>query len=320
MAAWLAACLLILPLLVVAATLTLPRGDLWQHLWETLLGELLLNTGLLLGGVALGTTVLGTTLAWLVTAHRFPGRRLFDHLLVLPMAMPAYVVGFVVVAQLEFTGPVQSAWRGWFGDGGTSARDEEPWGVIVTMCLVLYPYVYLLARAAFADMSASLLEAGRSLGCSSRRLFWRVAMPSARPAIATGVALALMEALADFGTVSLFNVHDLHHGDLRVWFGMFDREAGSQLASLLLVTALDPHPARAAGTRARRVHAAARPRHRRRAPAAAGPARRRGRWRTAPSWSRSHSSCLSASSCNGQRQAWAEGRVAATIRRWSRRR
>lgn len=238
MAAWLAACLLILPLLVVAATLTLPRGDLWQHLWDTLLGELLLNTGLLLGGVALGTTVLGTTLAWLVTAHRFPGRRLFDHLLVLPMAMPAYVVGFVVVAQLEFTGPVQSAWRAWFGDAARLPEIKSTWGVIATMCLVLYPYVYLLARAAFADMSASLLEAGRSLGCSSRRLFWRVAMPSARPAIATGVALALMEALADFGTVSLFNVPTFTTAIYRVWFGMFDREAGAQLASLLLVTAL----------------------------------------------------------------------------------
>ncbi len=236
--AWTAACVLLVPLVVVAATLALPRGDVWQHLWDTLLGELVVNTGLLLAGVGLGTSVLGTTLAWIVTAHRFPGRRVFDRLLVLPLAMPAYVVGFVVVAQLEFTGPVQTAARGWFGDTARLAEVKSLWGVIATMCFVLYPYVYLLARAAFADMSASVLDAGRSLGCSSRRLFWKVAVPSARPAIATGVALALMEALADFGTVALFNVTTFTTAIYRVWFGMFDREAGSQLASLLLVTAL----------------------------------------------------------------------------------
>jgi iron(III) transport system permease protein len=236
--AWLTAGVLLLPLLVVAATLAVPRGDVWQHLWDTLLTELLLNTGLLLVGVAIGTSVLGTTLAWLVTAHRFPGRRLFDHLLVLPLAMPAYVVGFVVVAQLEFSGPVQTTWRAWFGDAARLPEIKSTWGVIATMCLVLYPYVYLLARAAFADMSASLLDAGRSLGCSSRGLFWRVALPSARPAIATGMALALMEALADFGTVALFNVSTFTTAIYRVWFGMFDREAGGQLASLLLMTAV----------------------------------------------------------------------------------
>ncbi len=238
LSAWAIAAALLVPLLVVASTLAIPRGDLWQHLWNTLLGELVVNTLLLLVGVGLGTALLGTTLAWVVTAHRFPGRRLFDRLLVLPLAMPAYVVGFVVVAQLEFTGPLQTAWRGWLGPEARLPDIKSRWGVIATMCLVLYPYVYLLARAAFADMSASLLDAGRSLGCSSRRLFWRVAVPSARPAIATGVALALMEALADFGTVSLFNVTTFTTAIYRVWFGMFDREAGSQLASLLLVTAL----------------------------------------------------------------------------------
>jgi iron(III) transport system permease protein len=236
--AWLLALLLLAPVAVVASTLLLPRGDVWAHLWDTLLGELVLNTGLLLAGVALGTSVLGTTLAWIVTAHRFPGRHVFDRLLVLPLAMPAYVVGFVVVAQLEFAGPVQTQWRAWFGDGARLPEIKSTWGVIVTMSLVLYPYVYLLARAAFADMNASLLDAGRSLGCSSRWLLWRVAVPSARPAIATGVALALMEALADFGTVSLFNVTTFTTAIYRVWFGMFDRDAGSQLASLLLLTAL----------------------------------------------------------------------------------
>jgi iron(III) transport system permease protein len=236
--AWAVAMVLVVPLAVVAATLLLPRGDVWLHLWETLLGELVVNTALLLAGVAVGTSVLGTTLAWIVTAHRFPGRALFDRLLVLPLAMPAYVVGFVVVAQMEFAGPVQTQWRGWLGDAARLPEIKSWWGVVLTMCLVLYPYVYLLARAAFADMNASLLDAGRSLGCSSRRLLWRVAIPSARPAIATGVALALMEALADFGTVALFNFPTFTTAIYRVWFGMFDREAGSQLASLLLITAL----------------------------------------------------------------------------------
>lgn len=170
-----------------------------------------------------GSLLLGTGLAWLVSAYRFPGSSLFAWALVLPLALPAYVMGFVLLGFFEF-----SAWlpdvRGW-------------WGVTLTMTLVYYPYVFVLARAAFQEQASSLMEAARSLGRSRPRAFLAVALPLARPAIVAGAALAMMEALADLGTVSLFGHRTLTETVYRTWAGMFDRIAATQLASLLLVGA-----------------------------------------------------------------------------------
>ncbi len=231
------AAVIALPVLLVAANLLAPRWEVWAHLARTLLGELVLNTLLLLVGVGAGVGVLGTGLAWLVATRRFPGRDLFDWALILPLAMPAYVIGFVFVGLLSFAGPVQTALRALLGSGFRLPEVGSYGGVVLVMTLVLYPYVYLLARSAFGEQRASLLEAARSLGHAPREAFWRVALPLARPAVAAGVSLALMEALADFGTVATFGYRTFTVAIYRVWFGMFDRVAAGQLAAVLMLFA-----------------------------------------------------------------------------------
>jgi iron(III) transport system permease protein len=226
-----------LPGLVVLGALLTPRPEVWAHLWQTQLIELLGNTLALLAGVGLGAGVLGTALAWLVVMHRFPGRTVFEWALLLPLAMPAYVIGFALLGLLDFTGPVQTGLRAIFGQGFRLPEIRSYGGVTAAMILVLYPYVYLLARAAFLEQRAGTLEVARTLGCTPLRAFFAVALPMARPAIAAGVTLALMEALADFGTVATFGYRTLTEAVYRVWFGMLDRTAASQLAGLLMLAA-----------------------------------------------------------------------------------
>lgn len=214
-----------------------PAGDVWAHLARTQLGELVVNTLVLLAGVGAGTLGLGAGLAWLVVHHRFPGRDLFEWALVLPLAMPAYVIGFAALGLLDFGGPVQARVRAALGvTGGVDPRGGA--GVAIVMCLVFYPYVYLLARAAFRAQGAATLETARVLGCSRGRAFMIITLPMARPSLVAGTALAMMEALADFGTVSVFGYRTLTEAIYRVWYGMFDRVAATQLASLLLLFAL----------------------------------------------------------------------------------
>ncbi len=231
------AALVALPVLVVLGTLLTPRLEVWAHLWRTQLLELLANTAFLLLGVGVGAGVLGTALAWLVVMYRFPGRGIFEWALLLPLAMPAYIIGFVFLGLLDFAGPVQTGLRALLGPGLRLPEFRSGGGVVAVMTLVLYPYVYLLARAAFLEQRAGTLEVARSLGRTPFQAFVSVALPMARPAIAAGVALALMEALADFGTVSTFGYRTLTEGVYRVWFGMFDRTAAGQLAALLMLAA-----------------------------------------------------------------------------------
>ncbi len=226
------------PLGAVLASLAEPRGPVWAHLWHTQLLELVLNTLLLLAAVGAGTLLLGTTLAWLVVHYTFPGRRVFDWALVLPLAVPAYVIGFAVVGLLEYAGPVQSALRAALGPGARLPDPRSAGGVIAVMTLVFYPYVYLLARTAFREQGAATLETARVLGRTGGRAFLEVTLPMARPSLAAGAALAMMEALADFGTVATFGYRTLTEAIYRVWYGMFDRVAATQLASLLLLFAL----------------------------------------------------------------------------------
>ena len=210
---------------------------MWAHLWRTQLPYVLWNTTTLLAGVGTASVVLGTGLAWLVAAYRFPGRAVFEWALVLPLSLPAYVMGFVLLGVFDFAGPVQTFLRG-VGDPGRRLSGLSPWwGVTATMTLVFYPYVYVLARATFQEQAAGLLDAARSLGRSGMGAFMAVALPIARPAIAAGGALAMMEALADLGTVSLFGHRTLTDAVYRTWAGMFDRAAATQLASLLLLGA-----------------------------------------------------------------------------------
>ena len=239
MAAGLVALAVATPVVLVCASLARPSVDVWRHLWATQLPELIANTLALIAGVGVGVAVLGTGLAWLVTMYRFPGRDAFEWLLILPLAMPTYVIGFVFLAVFDYTGPVQRALRAMAGGPVRWFPDVASYGgLVIVMTLVLYPYVYMLARAAFLEQSASMLEAARALGVSRRRVVWRVVLPLARPAIVAGVSLALMEALADFGTVAVFNYATFTVAVYRVWFGLFDRHAATELASLLVVFTL----------------------------------------------------------------------------------
>jgi len=226
------------PVLAVASALITPTEAIWRHLWDTILPLMLTNTFLLLVGVGAGTLVLGAGLAWLVTAYEFPGRSAFEWMLLLPMAMPAYIMGFVYMATFDAAGPVQRLLVAWFGGAGWFPEIRSPGGAIVVMTLVLYPYVYMLARAGYRGISASSLEAARVLGCGPAGFFFRVAFPLSRPAIAAGVILALMEAMADFATVRFFNFPTLADGVVRVWHGLMDLRAAGELAGLLALLAL----------------------------------------------------------------------------------
>jgi iron(III) transport system permease protein len=237
-AALASAAVVAVPVIAVLASLATPRPDVWAHLWETQLGELVVNTLLLVLGVGAGTLVLGTALAWLVVGYHFPGRGVFEWALMLPLAMPPYVVGFTFLGLFDFPGPVQTTLRAWLGEGARLPALPAAWGVALVMTLVFYPYVYLLGRAAFREQGAATLETARSLGRSPLQAFLGVVLPMARPSLVAGVALAMMEALADFGTVATFGYRTLTEAIYRVWHGMFDRTAATQLASLLLLFAL----------------------------------------------------------------------------------
>ncbi|MBI1735095.1 MAG: iron ABC transporter permease [Candidatus Rokubacteria bacterium] len=235
-AAILVAALLAVPIVAVLASLAHPAADVWAHLWRTQLVSLIVNTLALVAAVGAGTLALGTTLAWLVVAYDFPGRRVFEPALILPLAIPAYVIGFAFLGLFDFAGPAQTWVRATLGLRLPDIRSGA--GVAVVMTLVFYPYVYLLARAAFHEQGAATLETARSLGRSRTRAFVEVVLPLARPSIVAGTSLAMMEALADFGTVSTFGYRTLTEGVYRVWYGMFDRVAATQLATLLLFVAL----------------------------------------------------------------------------------
>jgi iron(III) transport system permease protein len=233
-----AAALVAAPLLAVALTVFTPgTGSTWQHLWSTVLGDYVVTTLWLCAGVAVGVSALGVGAAWLVTRYDFPLRSTFEWALLLPLAMPAYVMAYAYTDLLQFVGPVQSWLRETFG-----WRRADYWfpdvrslgGAVAMFSLVLYPYVYMLARTAFLERGAGMVEAGRVLGLTPRAAFWRLSLPLARPAIAAGVALALMETLADYGTVSYFAVQTFTTGIYRAWFSLGDRTAAAQLAMTLL--------------------------------------------------------------------------------------
>ncbi len=230
--------LLSIPILIITSFLFHPIGENWEHLKATVLPEYLSNSALLVAGVAVGTLLLGVSTAWLTALCRFPGKKIFTWLLLLPLAMPAYIIAYTYTGLLDFTGPVQSLIRestGW-GYGDYYFPEIRSLGGAITMLsLVLYPYVYLLARAAFLEQSICVLEVSRTLGCNVWSSFFRVALPLARPAIVTGLSLALMETLADYGTVSYFGLGVFTTGIFRTWFGMGDSVAAARMAAMLLV-------------------------------------------------------------------------------------
>ena len=206
----------------------LPRG----------LGAMVLTTLGLMVGVGAGTLVIGGGLAWLVTAYRFPLRNVLVWLLVLPLAMPAYILGFVFLSTFDVSGPVQTGMRALFGDDAWTPDVTSLPGAVIVMTLTLYPYVYLMARAALVEQAPGTYDAARTLGASRSRAFWRVLLPLARPSLAAGLALVMMETLTDFATVQYFNVKTVSVGVYLVWKGTYDFHSAAQLSVLVLFFAV----------------------------------------------------------------------------------
>jgi iron(III) transport system permease protein len=231
-----------IPVLVVVAHIFLvPTRDVWRHLAATLLPTYIANSLKLMLGVGAGTLLIGVGTAWLVTMCRFPGRRLFEWALLLPMAVPAYVIAYTYTGLFEYAGPVQESLRtmmGWQRGDYWFPEIRSLGGAIAMLTLVLYPYVYLLSRAAFLEQSVCVLEVSRTLGRSPLKSFFLIALPLARPAVATGVALALMETLNDFGTVQYFAVDTFTTGIFRTWYGLGEPAAAAQLAAVLMLFVL----------------------------------------------------------------------------------
>lgn len=230
-------CLLLMsPMVALLFVAARPAPSLLGHLIETVLGRYFLNTILLMGGVGILASLFGVSAAWVVSRYEFKGRRIFDWMLVLPAAIPAYIIAYAYTDFLEYAGPVQTALRGLLGV--SSARDywffeiRSLGGAIVMMAAVLYPYIYIMARTAFRQTSRTLFEAAM---VSGRDIFYDVALPLARPAIIAGLSLVLMEVISDFGTVEYFAVDTLTLGIFNVWLGMNNMPAAAQLSLIALV-------------------------------------------------------------------------------------
>ncbi|MGM0633028.1 MAG: ABC transporter permease [Pseudomonadota bacterium] len=232
-------CLLIsIPVLTIVSSLGRDSDGVWSHLFDTLLFEYIGQSLLLMGGVGVLVLFLGIGPAWLVTMTRFPGSRMLEWALVLPLAMPAYIIAYTYTGMLDITGPLQTWIRDWTGlaFGEYWFPDIRSMGGAVTMlALVLYPYVYLLSRMAFLEQSVCVLEVSRTLGAGPVTAFRRIALPLARPAIVAGLALVLMETLADYGTVQYFGLSTFTTGIFRTWFGMGSPTAASQLSAVLMM-------------------------------------------------------------------------------------
>lgn len=232
------AALLLMPILAVAGLALFPTENIWPHLIAHALPGYVKNTLLLMVLVGIGTAIIGTGTAWLVTMTEFPGRRWLEWALLAPLAMPAYIGAYALVDLLEYAGPVQTTLRSIFG--WQSARDywfpeiRSLGSAAVVMSLVLYPYVYLMTRAAFREQSVCALEVGRALGCSPWGVFWRIGLPLARPGAVIGVAIVCMEVMADFGTVEFFAVQTLTTGIFSVWLEKHNAGGAAQIAMVML--------------------------------------------------------------------------------------
>jgi iron(III) transport system permease protein len=230
--------LLCVPVLTILASVTSSSDGAWQHLYDTVLGDYVTHSLTLLAGVGVSVLVLGIGPAWLVTMTRFPGSRILEWALVLPLAMPAYIIAYTYTGMLDVGGPLQ----GWIRES-FDLRFGDYWfpnvrslgGAVAMLALVLYPYVYLLSRTAFLEQSVCVLEVSLTLGASPWRAFTRVAIPLARPAIIAGLSLVLMETLADYGTVQYFGVSAFTTGIFRTWFGLGSITAAAQLAAVLMI-------------------------------------------------------------------------------------
>ncbi len=222
-----------IPIVVVLFSWSQPVEDIWTHMADYVLPQVLKNTAVLLTMVIIIAGSIGTGLAWVTSMYRFPGQRFFSWALMLPLAMPAYVLAFVTAGIVDFSGPLQTALREfWVTSAIPSVRNV--WGAGLILSLAFYPYVYLLARQAFLSQGRRVVEAGQMLGLGRSRIFFRLALPQALPWIIGGLLLTTMETLADFGAVSVFNVDTFTTAIYKAWFGFFSLTTAAQLAALLI--------------------------------------------------------------------------------------
>lgn len=227
---------LISPIGLVFSSLAVPQIDVWRHLSETVLIDYVVNSLLLAFGVGLLVILIGTPLAWFIARFDFIGRKQIQWIVLLPMAMPAYIIGYSYTGLLDFAGPIQTELRelfGWQYGDYYFPEIRSLGGAILMLGFVLYPYVYMLAKSAFSEVPKNLEEVSNSLGASSSRYIIAVLLPLARPAILMGTALAMMEAFADYGTVQYFGISTFTTGIFRTWFGLGNGMAAAQLAALL---------------------------------------------------------------------------------------
>ena len=228
----------IAPVLAIFVLALQSSGDTWPHLIANVLPGALRRTLELMAGVGALTLLIGTGTAWLVTMYRFPGRSLFQWLLLLPLAIPTYIIAFCYLELFDYSGALQTMLRELFG--WHSAKDywfpdiRSVGGAIFVMSMVLYPYVYITARASFLAQSVCVLEVSRTLGRSAAATFFEVALPLARPALAAGVALALMETLNDIGAVEFFGVRTLTVAVYDTWLDRNSLAGAAQIACIML--------------------------------------------------------------------------------------
>ena len=238
MALMLASSVLAIPVVCILLSVFVASGDVWQHLYETVLFSYVFNSLALVIGVGTLVLALGTIPAWLITMYDFPGAKVLGWALLLPMAIPAYIIAYTYTGLLDVAGPLQMMMResfNWQYGDYWFPEVRSLGGAVAMLSLVLYPYVYLLSRAAFIEQSLCVLEVSRSLGCGPYRSFFKVAIPLARPAIIAGLSLVMMETLADYGTVQYFGVATFTTGIFRTWFGLGSSIAAAQLAAVLLM-------------------------------------------------------------------------------------
>ena len=232
------AVLVSLPIVAITYYWFYPETETWSHIKETLLTEYAINSLFLMVGVFLSTFIIGVSTAWTVSSYDFPGRSFFQWALILPLAFPTYILGFIYVELLDFYGPVQTFLR--FVMGYESKRDYDfpeimsVWGVILVMSLVLYPYTYMIVRPVFQNFSSQFNDIATTFGYSPWKRFFKLFLPMARPAIFAGTSLALMEALNDFGTVQYYGVETFTTGIYRAWFSFGDVSAAAKLSCYLM--------------------------------------------------------------------------------------
>lgn len=225
---------MLVPIIIVLLSWFQPMADIWSHMYEYVLPQVLKNTAILLAMVIVIAGSLGTLLAWITSMYRFPGQRFFTWALMLPLAIPAYVLAFVSVGIIDYSGPLQTGLRAMGIDAGIPSV-RNVWGAGIILSLAFYPYIYLLARQAFLSQGRRAIEAGQMLGLSRLQVFFKLALPQALPWIVGGLLLACMETLADFGAVSVFNVDTFTTAIYKAWFGFFSLTTAAQLAALLIV-------------------------------------------------------------------------------------